>query len=75
MSNYWGVVGEEARTTLNDSVDSMVVKGSTYILRLGFLIQVQAKVVFLDHIHIDVFGELGCGSVMRLVSSRVCSVM
>ena len=40
MSNYWGVAGEEARTTSNDSVDDMVVKGSTYILRLSFLIQV-----------------------------------
>ena len=40
MSDYWRVVGKEARTTLNDSVDGTVVKGSAYILRLGFLIQV-----------------------------------
>ena len=38
MSNYWGVAGKEARTTLNDSVDGTVVKGSAYILRFGFLI-------------------------------------
>ena len=63
------------RTTSNDSVNGMVVKGSAYILRLSFLIQVQAEVVFLNHIHIDVFGKSGCGSVMGLVSGHVCGVI
>ena len=40
MSNYWEVAGEETRTTSNDLMDGTVVKGSTYILRLSFLIQV-----------------------------------
>ena len=40
ISNYWGIAGEEARATANDLVDSMVVEGLTYILQLGFLIQV-----------------------------------
>ena len=38
MSNHWGVAGEEAIATSNDSVDSTVIKGSMYILRFGFLI-------------------------------------
>ena len=40
MSDYWGVAGKKARTTLNDLVDGTVVKGSVYILRLSFLIQI-----------------------------------
>ena len=31
--------------------------------------------VFLDHVHIDVFRKSRCGSVMGLVSSHICSVM
>ena len=31
--------------------------------------------VFLDHIHIDVFGELRCRSVMELMLSHVYSMM
>ena len=61
MDNYWGVTGKKARTTSNDSVDGIIVKGSVYILRLSFLIQVRAKVVFLDHVYIDVFAKLWCG--------------
>ena len=30
--------------------------------------------VFLDHIHIDVFRKLGCGSIMGLVSSQIHSM-
>ena len=40
MSDYWRIAGKEMRTTSNDLVDGMVVKGLAYILRLGFLIQV-----------------------------------
>ena len=74
-SNYWEVARDEARATSNDLVDSIVVKGLTYILRFSFLIQVCAKVVFLDHIYIDVFGESRCRLVMGLVSSSVCGIM
>ena len=75
MSNYWGVVGEEARATLNDSVNSMVVGGSTYILRFSLLIEVCAKVVFFGHIYIDMIGRSRCRLVMGLVSSHVCGMM
>ena len=52
----------------------MVVKGSAYILGFSFLVQIQAKLVFLDHVHINVFRKSRCGSIMRLVSSCICSV-
>ena len=31
--------------------------------------------VFLDHVHIDVFRELRCGLIMGLVSSQIHGVM
>ena len=40
MGDYWRVAREEVGATLNDLVDSMVVKGSAYILGFGFLIQI-----------------------------------
>ena len=55
-------------------MDSTVVKDLAYILRLSFLIQVRAEVVFLDHVHIDMFRKSRCGSVMGLMSSYICSV-
>ena len=74
MSNYWGVVGEEARATSNDSVNSTVVEGSTYILGFSFLIEVCAEVVFFGHIYIDVIGKSRCRSIVGLVSSGVCGM-
>ena len=74
MSDYWRVARNEARATSNDLVDSTVVKDLAYILRLSFLIQVRAKVVFLDHVYIDMFRKLRCGSVMGLMSSYICGV-
>ena len=74
MSNYWGVIGEEARATSNDSVNSMVVEGLTYILGFGFLIKVCAKVVFFGHIYIDMIGKSRCRSIVGLVLSGVCGM-
>ena len=74
MSNYWGVVGEEARATSNDLVNSTVVEGSTYILGFDLLIEVCAEVVFFGHIYIDVIGRSRCRSTMGLVSSGVCGM-
>ena len=74
MSNYWGVVGEEVKATSNDSVNSTVVEGSTYILGFGLLIEVCAKVVFFGHIYIDMIGRSRCRSVMGLVSGGVCGI-
>ena len=31
--------------------------------------------VFLNHVHVDVFRESRCGLIMGLVSSRICGVM
>ena len=74
MSNYWGVVGEEARATSNDSVNSTVVEGSMYILGFGLLIEVCAEVVFFGHTYIDVIGRLRCRSIVGLVLSGVCGM-
>ena len=30
--------------------------------------------VLFDHVYVDVFGELGCGSVVGRVSSRICCI-
>ena len=62
------------RITSNDSVNSMVVEGSTYILGFGLLIKVCAEVVFFGHIYIDVIGRSRCRSIMELVSSGVCGM-
>ena len=32
MGYYWGVIGEEVKTTSDDSVNGTVVKGMAYIL-------------------------------------------
>ena len=62
------------RTTLNDSVNSSVVEGSTYILGFGFLIKVCAEVVFFGHIYIDMFGKSRHRSIVGLVLSGVCGM-
>ena len=40
MGDCWRVARKKARATLNDLVDSTVVKGSAYILGFSFLIQI-----------------------------------
>ena len=74
MSNYWGVIGEEARATSNDLVNSLVVEGLTYALGFSFLIEVCAEMVFSGHIYVDVFGKSGRRSVVGLVSSGICGM-
>ena len=56
-------------------MDDTVVKGSVYILEFGFLIQIWAEVIFLNHVHVDVFKELRCGSIVRLLSSCIHGVI
>lgn len=55
-SDHWEVVEEKPRATSDNLVDGMVIKGVAYILRFHLLVQVGTKVVFLDHVYMDVFG-------------------
>ena len=31
--------------------------------------------ILFNHVHVDMFRKLGCGSIVKLVLSHVCSVM
>lgn len=68
-SDYWGIVWKELRSLFNDSIDSMVVKGIVDILRFCFLVWVGTKVIFLNHVDVDVFGQLRSGLVIKGVSA------